>query len=214
MRQPFRILFVCTGNMCRSPLAERLTRASLARTGTAGIDASSAGTHAVVGAPIHPDSAVVLQRLGGDPAGFIARQLTKQIVDNADLILAAARPHREIVAALCPDATARTFTLREFAALAAAVPPGGISELDDPGGRARALTAAAAPLRGQLAAWPRERLDVADPVGRPMAMQEATARAIAEALTGPLSLLAGTPGDFAAGPAGGPGAAGGPEGTT
>jgi len=207
MRQPFRVLFVCTGNMCRSPLAERLTRASLARTGTAGIDASSAGTHAVVGAPMHPDSAVVLQRLGGDPAGFIARQLTMRLVDNADLILAAARPHREIVGAWCPDATTRTFTLREFAALAAAVPRGGISQLDDPAGRARALTAAAAPLRGQLAAWPRGRLDVGDPVGRPMAMHEATARAIAEALAGPLNLLAGTPGGFA-------GAAGSPEGVT
>jgi protein-tyrosine phosphatase len=198
MRQPFRILFVCTGNMCRSPLCERLARGWLTGSGVMSVDVSSAGTHAVAGAPIYADSEVVLRRLGGDPAGFIARQLTPQIAAGADLILTAARPHREFVrdqtAGLCPDAVRRTFTLREFAALAAVIPHGDISRIGDAAGRARALTAAADPLRGRLAAWPQDRLDVPDPVGQPMAVHEATAAVIAEALAGPLGLIAGTPG--------------------
>jgi protein-tyrosine-phosphatase len=198
MRQPFVILFVCTGNMCRSPLAERLARAWLTRAGTLGVAASSAGTHAVVGAPMHPDSAAVLRRLRGDPDGFVARQLTEEIADDADLILTAARVHREIVAELCPAAGARTFTLREFAALAATVPVGDIAGIDDVAARARALTTAAAPLRYRLAAWPPHELDVPDPVGQPMAVQEGTALAIAAAIAGPLGLIAGTPGAFAA----------------
>jgi low molecular weight protein-tyrosine phosphatase len=184
--------------MCRSPLAERLARRWLAGALMAGIDVSSAGTHAVAGAPMHPDSAAVLLRLGGDPAGFVARQLTERIADGADLILTAARAHREIVAGLCPRAAARTFTLREFAGLAGAVPPGDITRIDGVAARARALTAAAAALpHGQLAAWPPAAFDVADPVGRPMTAHEATARLIAEAIAGPLGLIAGTPGAFA-----------------
>jgi protein-tyrosine phosphatase len=60
------ILFVCTGNICRSPSAERLATA-------AGASASSAGTRAVIGHPMHPESARVLRDLGGDPDGFVAR---------------------------------------------------------------------------------------------------------------------------------------------
>ncbi len=189
--------------MCRSPLAELLARGWLARGWLArgemaAIDVSSAGTHAVVGAPMYHETAAVLRSLGGDPAGFVARQLTRQIADEAELILTAARSHREIVAELCPGAAVRTFTLREFAGLAAAVPAGDIIRIDDAAARARALTAAATPLRDQLAAWPPDKLDVPDPVGQPMAVQEATALVIAGAIAVPLGLIAGAPGAFAA----------------
>jgi low molecular weight protein-tyrosine phosphatase len=203
MRQPFRILFVCTGNMCRSPLAERLTASWLARVGPPAANAigvASAGTHAVVGAAMYPDTAAVLRRLGGDPAGFAARQLTGQIIDAADLILTAARAHREIAGELLPAAAARTFTLREFAALAAATGHRGgteTAEAGDVAARARALTAAAALARGELAGWPPSKIDVPDPVGQPMAVQEAAAALIADAIAGPLGLIAGAAGHFA-----------------
>src|SRR4051812_10984921 len=76
---PFTVLFVCTGNICRSPVAERVARAFLdAALGAeaACIHLGSAGTRAVVGSGVHPDSAAVLAGLGGKPAGFAARQLT------------------------------------------------------------------------------------------------------------------------------------------
>jgi protein-tyrosine phosphatase len=184
--------------MCRSPLAERLAASWLARGGAAGIDVASAGTHAVVGAAMYHDSETVLRRLGGDAAGFTARQLTGQLIDDADLILTAVRAHREIVIGLRPEAAARTFTLREFAGLAAAVGPSAVAETGDIAARARALTGAAALARAEVAAWPPSKLDIPDPVGRPMAVQEATATLIADAIAGPLGLLVGDPAAVAA----------------
>jgi low molecular weight protein-tyrosine phosphatase len=191
MRQPFRILFVCTGNMCRSPLAERLARARLLGRGAVAVEVMSAGTHAVVGAPVHSDTADVLLRLGGDPAGFTARQLTEEIIGSADLILTATAAHREFVVAMCPGAVGRAFTILEFCALAATVPAASVKAAADAPGRARALTAAVSALRREMADVPPGGLDIPDPVGRPMAVQEATALAIARALDRPLALIAG-----------------------
>lgn len=214
-RQPFRILFVCTGNMCRSPLAERLARARLAaavegRAEAVAVEVESAGTHGVTGAPVHPDTAEILRELGGDPEGFTARALTKEMVGAADLILTATRAHRDFVAATRPGAAARTFTILEFCALARAVRPAAIARAADAGARARALTAAVAALRDGMNHRPSggtgrhpgaSRLDIPDPVGRPMAVQRATAAAIAQALDVPLGLIAGAPLRF---PRGGP----------
>ena len=193
MPQPFRILFVCTGNMCRSPLAELLARARLAASGAVGVEVESAGTHGVSGAPVHPDTAEVLMRLGGDPAGFIARRLTKEMVDSADLVLTATREHRDFVAAMCQQADGRVFTILEFCALASAVSAASLTPASDAGDRARALMTAVAPLRRGMDAEPAGVLDIADPVGRPMAVQEAAAAAIARALDCPLRLIAGQP---------------------
>src|SRR5260370_26018200 len=91
MRQPFGILFVCTGNMCRSPLAERLAGRWL--TGSAaGVGVSSAGTHAGAGAAMHPDSAAALRRLRRDPRGLLSRPLTPPLAAGADLPPPAAPP--------------------------------------------------------------------------------------------------------------------------
>jgi protein-tyrosine phosphatase len=117
---PFTLLLVCTGNICRSPLAERVGRDLLAR--MLGKDAGlvqivSAGTRAVVGAEMHPASARVLAELGGDPCGFRARQLTDGLAAGADLTLTMTREHRHHVLGRAPRAMSRTFTLREAAGL-------------------------------------------------------------------------------------------------
>jgi len=62
------VLFVCTGNICRSPTAERLTCAFATEHGL-GLDASSAGTRAVIGYGMEPTAAEVLRSMGGDPEG-------------------------------------------------------------------------------------------------------------------------------------------------
>ena len=116
----FTVLLVCTGNICRSPLAEMVGRDLLHR--MLGKDAGlvrivSAGTRAVVGAEMHPASARVLAELGGDPGGFRARQLTDQVAAGADLTLTMTREHRHHVLARAPRAMSRTFTLREAAGL-------------------------------------------------------------------------------------------------
>lgn len=75
-----RLLFVCTGNLCRSAVAERLTLARAARSlagspELARVEVVSAGVHAEDGARMDPLSARALQALGGDPAGFASRRL-------------------------------------------------------------------------------------------------------------------------------------------
>ncbi len=107
------VLFVCTGNICRSPTAERLTRAFADEHDLREVTASSAGTRAVVGYGMEPTAAEVLRAMGGDPTGFRARQLSPAIVDDADLILAMTTRHRDRVMSESPRAMRRTFTLLE-----------------------------------------------------------------------------------------------------
>jgi protein-tyrosine-phosphatase len=117
---PFTVLLMCTGNICRSALAERLGRAYLdeALGEEAGaIRLASAGTRAVVGSGMHPDSALVLRGLGAEPGNFRARQLADDFLAEADLILTMTRGHRSEFLAGAPRPLARTFTLREAAAL-------------------------------------------------------------------------------------------------
>ena len=101
-------------------MAERLGRAFLAQ--VMGPDAEqvriiSAGTQAVVGSAMHPDSALVLRGFGAEAGDFRARQLTEGMAAEADLILTMTRAHREHVLERAPRALARTFTLREAADL-------------------------------------------------------------------------------------------------
>jgi protein-tyrosine phosphatase len=116
----FRLLFVCTGNICRSAAAERLARRRLAEllgSAASAVQVHSAGTRGVVGAPVHPDSAAAVRALGADVEGFAARRLRRPMVAEADLVLTMTREHRQAVLALEPRALSRTFTLREAADL-------------------------------------------------------------------------------------------------
>jgi protein-tyrosine phosphatase len=113
------VLVVCVGNVCRSPLAERLLRR---RTEGSDVEVSSAGVNALVGDPMDPLAAEELVRLGGDPDDFAARQLTASMLTEADLVLTATRAIRSQVVALSPTALRRTFTLRELAAMLAEPP--------------------------------------------------------------------------------------------
>lgn len=113
-------MYVCTGNICRSPLAQHLTTTRLGQ--LLGADACafrvmSAGTRAVVGYEMDPAAARQLRRLGGVAGDFRARQMRESLVQEADLILSATRTHRGSVLEEEPRALRRTFTMREFADL-------------------------------------------------------------------------------------------------
>lgn len=117
--RPGRVLTVCTGNVCRSPLLERVLQRELDRRWGPGThEVSSAGTHALVGHPMDERSAGVLRAFGGSPDGFVARRLTGRMVAEADLVLVATTNHRRLVLREHPPALRHTFTFREFAALA------------------------------------------------------------------------------------------------
>jgi len=170
----FQVLCVCTGNICRSPTAERLLRHQLAQRLDAGrrdglsspIVVTSAGTGALVGEPIQEHAAALLAGGGVDTSGFMARSVSSALIEEADLILAMTRWHRADCATLVPTSVPRLFTLREFARLAGAAAPE-LPQSDDVAGRARALVPAAAAKRGLVrAACPGDD-DVADPYGGP-----------------------------------------------
>ena len=114
---PFRILFVCTANICRSPMAEYLLRMVLTeKAGQAtGFQLRSAGTHGYDGAEMDPPAAEQLRRLGGQPCGFRSRMLTTRHCEEAELILTATREQRSLLLTREPRALRRTFTLLEFA---------------------------------------------------------------------------------------------------
>src|SRR5258708_13929920 len=89
-----RILLVCTGNICRSPLAEALLRRDLTARGFPEIEVSSAGTGAWDGAPGSEGADLVGLERGLDLSGHRARLLTRELVEGADLVLTMARHHR------------------------------------------------------------------------------------------------------------------------
>lgn len=143
-----RILIVCTGNVCRSPLAEQLLRSQLA-----GLDVhiSSAGTEALVGRPMDERAARFSEREGGDPRGHRARQLTVEHLEDTDLVLTAERDHRRRVVESLPRGSHFTFTLREFARLLTTLNLDDEADIalgDDAAARASALIAIMASNRG------------------------------------------------------------------
>jgi protein-tyrosine phosphatase len=177
------VLLVCTGNVCRSAVAERLGRTYLAEllTDDAGaIRLVSAGTRGVVGSAMHPDSARVLEGLGAHPGDFRARRLTERLVADADLTLTMTRRHRADALALAPRALTRTFTLREAAALLELVEEGRDVQADSFADRARALIRQMAGARARRPGS--EDDDVRDPIGRPVEVHQMVGEAIAEAL--------------------------------
>jgi protein-tyrosine phosphatase len=165
----FSILFVCTGNICRSPTAERLLRHALrARLGgnARAFTVTSAGTGALVGQPIQEHAAALLTGNGVDVEQFAARQLDATLLEGADLVIAMTREHRAWTARTAPGVVPRLFTLRELARLSAATADR-LPVTGKPADRARALVQAAAAQRGALRPdHPRDD-DVPDPYGRP-----------------------------------------------
>ncbi len=161
MTAAFDVLVVCEGNLCRSPLAERLLRARLGDASQ--VRVSSAGTNAVVGAAMDPMAAAELTRLGGDPAGAAGRQLTPELIRDADLVLTATRLQRSYVVGLAPAALKRTFTLLELAVLLDERPwtRGGQDPPEDP----RVVMALAADWRSTVSSRG-DALDIPDPIGR------------------------------------------------
>lgn len=115
-----RVLAVCTGNVCRSPATELLLRTILAGRPDSGglpVTVSSAGTGALVGAQVDPPTARLLAAEGVATGAFTARQLTRELVEEADVVLALTREHRRAIVTLVPRAVHRTWTLRELSRL-------------------------------------------------------------------------------------------------
>ena len=108
-----RILLVCTGNICRSPLAAALLQRALAQRGIDGLEVASAGTGAWDGAPVSEGAYLVGLERGLDLSAHRARLLTRELVEEADLVLTMARHHRARVDELGGET--HVFVLGEYA---------------------------------------------------------------------------------------------------
>lgn len=188
----FRILHVCTGNICRSPIAERLTRGGLEQ--RLGADAErflveSAGTWGHSGSPMEPHALTTLSAHGVDGHDFRARELVAEHVVGADLVLGATREHRAAAVVLHPRAASRTFTLREFARLVSAVDPAQLVS-HDPVERARELVKAAAGRRGLVPPDTPRDDDLADPYQGPERGFAICGDLVLTSLQRPLDLIA------------------------
>ena len=173
----FTVLFVCTGNICRSPAAERLFQGRLGL--AVQVSASSAGTKGMTGHPIDGPSAVALQELGIDPEGHIARRLDGEMLRTADLVLTASTEHRAAVLRTEPSMISKTFTLREFGRLAADSLDAWPAFTDE---ELRTRVAAVARQRGLAGpAGPAEN-DIADPYGASLETARATVAQISRAV--------------------------------
>lgn len=117
------IVFVCTGNICRSTFAERYARLVSQRAGS-DHRFSSVGVGALVGAPMEQLMAERLIARGGDPSGFVARQLDHDAIADADLVLALESNHRRILIEEYPRLHRMSFVLRTAARAAAEAPCG------------------------------------------------------------------------------------------
>ncbi|MGO5363998.1 MULTISPECIES: arsenate reductase/protein-tyrosine-phosphatase family protein [unclassified Bifidobacterium] len=111
-----RVMFVCTGNICRSPMGELLLSRYLADTS---IEVSSAGTKGLPGHPIDPSSATLMSSVGIDSSVFRSRRLTRDMANATDLILCFEASQRREIVTLAPAVVRRTFVITEFAALCA-----------------------------------------------------------------------------------------------
>lgn len=158
----YTLLFVCTANQCRSPMAQFLAQQRLSsHPSTQDWAVRSAGVHVADPMPIHPLAGAELTRRGLSPAGFASTLLTRELVSSSDLILTAETEHRSAVARLVPAAARKVFTILQFAALCRSLGPSSVDTSHAPG---VALHEAALSKRGLRSRS--ESDDIPDPINR------------------------------------------------
>lgn len=106
-----RVLFVCTGNTCRSPMAEGLLRGNLPGGLDSAVEVSSAGIYASAAAPATDEAVSVMAAKGLDISGHRAARLTAGLIEGADLIVAMTEAHAAHIIASAPDALGKTIVL-------------------------------------------------------------------------------------------------------
>ncbi len=109
------VLFVCSGNTCRSVIAEALFKKMMRDKKREDVEVYSAGVMALSGSPASQGAKDILAKDGIDVSGHIAREVTRELLNASDLILVMEKRHEEEILKISPEAKNRVFLLKEFA---------------------------------------------------------------------------------------------------
>lgn len=109
-----KILFVCTGNSCRSVMAEGLLKKMLQGKGRTDVQVSSAGTNTADGIRPTLETIETMRRVGVDVSGHCGRQVTEEMVKEADLVLCMENFHREQILSALPEVESKVRLLKGF----------------------------------------------------------------------------------------------------
>ncbi len=188
-----KVLFVCTGNLCRSAAADRLLSAWATADPGRAIAVRSAGTRARPGRSIHPSTERALLRHRVSADGFLSRPLSENDVEWADLVLTMTGQHREDVLAVSPRGLHKSFTLIEAAALCLAIPQPWARRPEARRGEGVAETLRG--VRHQFATARGPDYDIVDPIDGPEELHAAVVDRIAAALDYIRPVLGGMDGE-------------------
>ena len=197
-----RVLFVCTGNTCRSPMAAALFRSRRDRDypHLTFVEASSAGISAVPGNAATQECVQAMDLWGEDLSGHRASPLTPARLEEADLVLAMAREHLLSIERISPGSLARTTTLTylssrepEVSAFLGDEPVKGEEELRSRIGEVLGRLRKGAGNEGYLVDMQSRSSDIMDPIGSPLGVYLSVAEEIDAYLQGAMRALFGRP---------------------
>lgn len=185
------ILFVCEGNVCRSPVAEALLVSRLSGSENLPV-IGSAGTRALVGAPAEAETAAAAAAQAGvDLSLHRARQLDPRLAGSASLLLTASRRIRSDVVAMHPPAVQYAFTIRQLARILDGFDPS--TDVSDPAQRVAEVRSHAVRHRGLRAVTDPSADDIVDPYRRPAKVHQESVAQIVPAIDVLVHALGGRP---------------------